>query len=166
MKTIEISDEVYEALQDLATGFNRTPDEVLASLLHVPTGSPDASEPIAAFILSSEFRTKFTDADKYLAILGWLAARHPADFAEFIRNLESGRRYLGLSREEIVDRCRHNQARQIAGSPYWAIMNLDTPTKRRFLGRVLEFIGYRPAVIEFVCAAIGIRRGASHLLAT
>ena len=157
MKNIEISDEVYAALQDLATGFHRTPDEVLASLLKVPTGSPDAADPLAAFVLSTDFRTKFTDADKYLALLGWLASRHPADFGEFIRSLEGGRRYLGLSREEILETCRHNQARQIDGTPYWAIMNLDTATKRRFLARVLEFVGYRESVIDFACAAIGMK---------
>ena len=35
-KHIEVSDEVYAALQGMATGFHRTPDEVLASLLQVP----------------------------------------------------------------------------------------------------------------------------------
>jgi negative modulator of initiation of replication len=162
MKKIEISDEVYGALQDLATGFHRTPDEVLASLLKVPSSAPDAADPLAAFILGAEFRAKFTDAEKYLALLGWVAARHPADFGEFIRSLDGGRRYLGLSREEILETCRHNQARQIAGTPYWAIMNLDTPTKRRFLARVLEFAGYREAVIDFACAAIGMKRPARH----
>lgn len=160
MKTIDISDEVYAALQELATGFHRTPDEVLASLLNVSTGLPDAAEPLAAFILSPDFRTKFTDAEKYLALLGWVATRHPADFAEFIRSLDGGRRYLGMSREEILETCRHNQARQIAGTPYWAIMNIDTATKRRFLARVLEFVGYREVVIEFACAAIGMKRPA------
>jgi negative regulator of replication initiation len=160
MKSIEISDEVYVALQELATGFHRTPDEVLASLLNVPASAPDAAEPLAAFVLGPDFRTKFTDADKYLALLGWIAARHPSEFTEFIRGLDGGRRYLGLSRDEILDTCRHNQARQIAGTPYWAIMNLDTPTKRRFLGRVLEFVGYRETVIEFACAAIGMKRPA------
>ena len=158
MKNIEISDEVYVALQDLATGFHRTPDQVLASLLQVPSSAPDAAEPLAAFILGAEFRTKFTDAEKYLALLGWLATRHPADFREFIQSLEGGRRYLGLTREEILETCRHNQARPIAGTPYWAIMNLDTPTKRRFLARVLEFVGYRESVIDFACAAIGMKR--------
>ncbi|HVU25522.1 MAG TPA: hypothetical protein VHE13_15445 [Opitutus sp.] len=157
MKNIEISDDVYAALQDLATGFHRTPDQVLASLLHVPTSAPDAAEPIAAFILGPEFRAKFTDADKYIAILSWAAARHSAEFGEFIRSLPGGRRYLGMSRDEVLERCRHNQARQIDGTPYWAVMNLDTATKRRFLARVLEFIGYREAVIEFVCAAIGMK---------
>lgn len=160
MKKIEISEQVYDALQNLATGFHRTPDEVLASLLNLPESAPDAAEPIAAFITSVEFRSKFTDAEKYLALLGWLATKHPADFGEFIRSLEGGRKYLGLSREEILETCRHNQARQIDGTCYWAIMNIDTATKRRFLARVMEFVGYREAAIEFACAAIGMRRPA------
>lgn len=157
VKKIEISDDVYDALQNLATGFHRTPDAVLASLLNLPAAAPDAAEPIAAFILSVEFRSKFTDAEKYLALLGWLATRHPADFGEFIRSLEGGRRYFGMSREEILETCRHNQARQIDGTCYWAIMNIDTPTKRRFLARVMEFVGYRESVIDFACAAIGMK---------
>ena len=35
----------------------------------MPVGSPEATEPLAAFILSADFRAKFTDADKYLALL-------------------------------------------------------------------------------------------------
>jgi negative regulator of replication initiation len=157
VKNIEVSDEVFEALQQLATGFHRTPDDVLAALLNVPHASPEAAEPLAAFVVGPEFRAKFTDADKYLAILSWVAERHAADFAEFIRSQTSGRRFLSLSRDEILETCRHNQARQIDGTQYWAIMNIDTATKRRFLARVLEFIGYRDVVIEFVCGAIGMR---------
>ena len=159
VKNIEVSDDVYAALQRLAIGFNRTPDEVLASLLNVPHASPEAAEPIAAFVLSGDFRARFTDADKYLALLSWLAERHVTEFGEFIRSQTSGRRYLSMSREEIIEACRHNQARQIDGTQYWAIMNIDTATKRRFLARVMEFIGYRDEVIEFVCATIGGRIG-------
>lgn len=157
MKNIEVSDEVYEALQRLATGFHRTPDEVLASLLNVPHASPEGTEPIAGYLLSAEFRAKFTDADKYLAILAWIATHHAEEFGEFIEAQSSGRRFLSMSREEILETCRHNQARQIDGTHYWAIMNIDTATKRRFLARLLDFIGYRDAVIEFVCSAIGMR---------
>lgn len=159
MKKIEISDDVYAALQDLATGFHRTPDDVLASLLNVPRASTEAAEPVAAFVLGAEFRAKATDAEKYLALLSWIAERHKDEFGEFVRAQSNGRRFLGLSREEIVEACRHNQARQIDGTQYWAIMNLDTATKRRFLARVLEFIGYRDTVIEFACGVIGPRGG-------
>jgi negative modulator of initiation of replication len=157
VKNIEVSDEVYETLQRLATGFHRTPDDVLASLLNVPHVSPESAEPLAAYVISAEFRAKFTDADKYLGILAWIAERHTAEFGEFVRSQTGGRRYLSMSREEILETCRHNQARQIDGTQYWAIMNIDTATKRRFLARALEFIGYRDAVIEFVCGAIGMR---------
>jgi len=162
VQKIEVSDDVFAALQDLATGFHRTPDEVLAALLNIPTASPEAAEPLAAFIVSAGFRAQYTDADRYLGVLSWIAERHPGEFGEFIRVQSGGRRFIGMTRDEIVAACRHNQARQIDGTPYWAIMNLDTASKRRFLARVLEFIGYREVVIEFACRAIGMR-GARRL---
>jgi hypothetical protein len=39
-------------------------------------------------------------------------------------------------------------------------MNIDTATKRRFLSRVLEFIGYREDVVELACGVIGARHAA------
>jgi len=160
VKKIEICDDVYDALRKLTTDFHQTPNDVLAALLKVGVAPTAGDEPLIGFLLSSEFRTKFTDADKYLAILGWIATRHASEFKEFIFSLSgstSGRRYLGLSREEIVEQCRHNQARPIPDTQYWAIMNIDTATKRRFLSRVLEFIGYRQDIVEFTCGVIGIR---------
>lgn len=161
MKKIEISEDVYEELKRLTSDFHQSPNDVLADLLNVRAVPDSADEPIVSYLLNAEFRTKFTDADKYLAILGWIATRQAPGFNEFILSLSgspSGRRFLGMSREEIVERCRHNQARQIPGTRYWAIMNIDTATKRRFLSRVLEFIGYREGVIEFACGMIGMRR--------
>ncbi|HUR59982.1 MAG TPA: hypothetical protein VM029_19830, partial [Opitutaceae bacterium] len=99
MKKIEVREEVYAALQRLATGFHRTPDEVLSSLLNIPGPESPGAEPLARFVLTPEFRAKFTDADKYLAILRWIAVRHEAEFGEFIRNQSGGRRYLSMSRE-------------------------------------------------------------------
>ncbi len=157
MKTIDVSEDVYDALKKMTTDFHQSPDDVLAALLNLRFSAATAKEPLVAHMLSAEFRAKFTDADKYLAILSWIAAKHAADFHEFILSLASGRRYLGWSREEIVDQCRHNQARQIPGTHYWAIMNIDTATKRRFLARVLEFVGYSDEIIELVCGVIGMR---------
>jgi negative regulator of replication initiation len=160
MKKIEVCDDVYDALRKLTTDFHQTPNDVLAALLKVGAIPTASDEPLIGFLLGAEFRTKFTDADKYLAILGWIAAKYASEFKEFILSLSgstSGRRYLGLSREEIVEQCRHNQARQIPNTQYWAIMNIDTATKRRFLSRVLEFIGYREDIADFACGVIGIR---------
>ena len=160
MKRIEISDDVYERLKSLTTDFGQSPNDVLAGLLNVGAARGDPEEPLISFVLGTEFRTKFTDADRYLGILGWVAMRHASEFREFIRSLSSGssgRRYLSLSHAEHVEQCRHNQARQIPCTHFWAIMNIDTATKRRFLSRVLEFIGYRDDLIELVCGVIGAR---------
>ncbi|HEY0945704.1 MAG TPA: hypothetical protein VGD81_10565 [Opitutaceae bacterium] len=158
MKQIQVTEEVYDALKRLTTDFHQSPNDVLAGLLGLPGPSANPPDPLVAFLSSTEFRAKFTDADKYLAMLGWIAARHAAEFQEFILSLGQGRRYLSMTREEILEQCRHNQARQIPGTHYWAIMNIDTPTKRRFLSRVLEFAGYRDELIDFACNAIGMRR--------
>ncbi len=157
MKSIDVSEEVYEALKKMTTDFHQSPDDVLAKLLNLRLSPAVADEPLVTYMLSADFRAKFTDADKYLAILSWIATKYASEFNEFIQSLASGRRYLGWSREEILRQCRHNQARQIPDTHYWAIMNIDTATKRRFLSRVLEFVGYRDELIELACGAIGMR---------
>jgi len=165
MKKIDVSDDVYEALRRLTTDFHQSPNDVLSNLLNAGGAPGYTDEPLVSFLLGADFRARFTDADRYLAILSWIAARHSTEFNEFILSLShsrSGRRYLGLSREEIVEQCRHNQARQIPCTHFWAIMNIDTATKRRFLSRVLEFIGYRDDLIELVCGVIGVRRSFSR----
>jgi negative regulator of replication initiation len=160
VKRIEVSEDVYERLKSLTTDFGQSPNDVLATLLNVGAVKSDSEEPLARFVLGTEFRTKFSDADKYLGILGWVAVKHETEFKEYIRSLSSGasgRRYLGMSQAEIVEQCRHNQARQIPNTQFWAIMNIDTATKMRFLSRVLEFVGYDDDLIEFACGVIGSR---------
>jgi hypothetical protein len=155
MKTIEVTEQVHAELNRLAAESRREPSAVLAALLHLPT-SPDLDrDPLIAFLLGSELRTKSTDAERYVAVLSWVAERQPARFRDYVQSLTSGRRYLGLNREEIIAQCHHNQARPIPGTTFWAIMNLDTPTKRRFLRRVLTFCGYPPAVVEFAVQVFG-----------
>jgi negative regulator of replication initiation len=168
VKRIEISDDVYERLKGMMTDFGQSPNDVLATLLNVGAARSVSEEPLVGFVLGTEFRTKFTDADRYLGILGWVAVKHGSEFREYIRSLSSGasgRRYLGLSQAEIVKQCRHNQARQIPNTQFWAIMNIDTATKRRFLSRVLEFVGYDDDLIEFVCGVIGSRFASRRMAA-
>ena len=107
----------------------------------------------------AEFTAHTDPIERYLALLAWCALNYAGDFADFISHQESGLRYLALNRDEINEARSRNHARQIDGTQYWAIMNIDTATKRRFLARVLEFIGYRDTVTEFVCSVIGMKGG-------
>jgi negative modulator of initiation of replication len=156
MPKLDLSAQTAAALKKTASERGCTPDELIAALLTSPSEAL-RSHPLVAYTAAAEFRAKTSDADRYLALLAWLAAQHRADFDDFIAHQASGRKYLGRSPEEIRETCRHNQARPIPGTHFWAIMNLDTPTKRRFLRRLMIFIGESDAVIDEVAGTLGGR---------
>jgi negative modulator of initiation of replication len=158
MPQLEVSPALAGQLERAARERGCSVEQLLAGFV----GAADpalATHPLIAYTLSSEYRVKFSDADRFLALLGWVAARQPAEFDDFVSHLESRRKYVGLSAEEIRETCQHNQARPIPGSHFWAIMNLDTPTKQRFLRRLLVFVGETDEVIEAAVATVGPGRG-------
>lgn len=115
---------------------------------------PGPADPLLAYLRTPAFRALHTGADRYLQLLAWIHRLNPRDFRDFVDHLPSRRKYFGLSEEEVRQTSRHNQARQIPDSPYWAILNLDTATKRRFLRRAMEFSGLPDAVIVSACATL------------
>lgn len=161
MVDLDLTPETQKRLSRIALERGCSVDELVGSVLDsVETDAELQRDPLIAYTLSTEFRAKFSDADRYISILAWVAAHYPAEFNDLIEHLGSGRRYLGMTAEQIRETCRHNQARQIPGTHFWAIMNLDTSTKRRFLRRLLIFVGARDEVIEHVTATMGRRKSA------
>ncbi len=155
MKTLELSDETHAALLRLAAERQISPAEALTLLLH-----PDRPQPIdralLAFLASPEFAAAVGASDRYLALLGWTARNCAHDFADFISHQESGRRYLMLDRDEMNEVRSHHHARPLEGTPYWAVMAIDEATKRRFVGRLLEYIGCHDATIAQARQAVGL----------
>lgn len=162
MPKIEISEELASRLADVARERGCSVEEVVATMLE-SSDEPVPNHPLVAYVRSPEFRVKFSDADRFLALLGWVAKEFETEFSDFVLHLSSRRRYLGMSAEEIRATCSRNQARQIPGSRYWAIMNLDTPTKRRFLRRLLVFVGLADDVIGYVTQRLGPRTSARSI---
>ena len=154
MKKIEVSDEVYQALRSFSSDFEKDPSRVIGALLDRPEEALIGKK-LSAFLGSPAFRALGSDADRYLAILGFVYKDHGPDFRDFVEHLSSRRKYFGASPEEIQETSRHNQARQIPNSPYWAIMNIDTATKRRFLRRAREFVGYPDEAIALATSHMG-----------
>jgi len=159
MPHLDVSAELVGQLERSARERGCSVEQLLASLVGAAGLAVAVDHPLVAYTFSSEYRVKFSDADRFLALLGWVAARQPEEFDDFVSHLESRRKYVGLSAEEIRETCRHNQARQIPGTRFWSIMNLDTPTKQRFLRRLLVFVGETDEVIEAVVATVGAGRG-------
>lgn len=159
MASFRLTPEIEERLTRLAEERGCSPERFLTSILDsADSDSQLRRDPLVAFTLTPEFRAKFSDADRYLAILAWVAEHHPSEFRDLIEHADSGRRYLGMNPEQIQETCRHNQARQIPGTHFWAIMNLDTSTKRRFLRRLLVFVGARDEVVDNITSLLGRRK--------
>ena len=160
MKHVELSDEAYAALQELAAAKKLLPSEVLATLLG--TGKPMSGDHLLFYLISAEFTALSGQTERYLALLAWVAKHYACDFADFISHQESARRYLMLSREEVNDVRSHNHARQIDGTQFWAVMSIDDATKARFVRRLLEFIGCHDETVTQAIRTLGLGRAESH----
>lgn len=154
MKRIEVSDEAYASLQRLADARHLTVTGLLATLAG-PSGPALAGDALLLHLASLEFARSPDNTGRYLDLLAWCARNYATDFADFVSHQESGRHYLGWSREEINEARTHNHARQIDGTQFWAVMSIDEPTRRQFVCRLLEFIGCHDETVAAACRALG-----------
>jgi negative modulator of initiation of replication len=160
MKSVELSDETYEALQRLATAKNISPEKLLADLLGA--GRPVSGDHLL-FHLTSAASLKLTDpADRYLALLAWVARHHANDFADFISHQASARRYLRLSPAAVNAIQQQHETRQIDGTQFWAVMNIDPAAKSRFVRRLLEFIGCHDETVAEAIRVLSLTPVDSH----
>ena len=160
MKEVELSDAAYAALLRLAAAKNLSPAEVLATMLGGER-PPLAGDHLLFFLAGAEFTAQPDPTARYLALLAWVARNYACDFADFISHQESGRRYLMLNRDEVNEVRSHNHAQQLAGTQYWAVMTIDDTTKRRFVCRLLEFIGCHDETVTAACRGLGLSETAS-----
>jgi len=155
MKKIELSDETFSALERLATAKNLSPADLIAALIG-PDRPALAGDNLLFFLTRAEFTGLADPTARYLALLAWVAQNYACDFADFISHQESGRRYLMLDRNEVNAVRAHNHAAQIDGTQYWAVMSIDDTTKRRFIRRLLEFIGCHDETVTHACQSLGL----------
>lgn len=155
MKKVELSDEAFSAPERLAAAQNPSPGELITALIGADR-LPLAGDHLLFFLTRAEFLALADPAARYLGLLSWIAQNYASDFADFISHQGSGRRYLMLSREEVNAVRSHNHAVQLDGTQYWAVMTIDDTTKRRFVCRLLEFIGCRDETVAQACRSLGL----------
>jgi negative regulator of replication initiation len=154
MKKVELSDQAYAALTRMAEAKNLSPAQLIATLVD-PDRPALAGDSLLFHLIGAEFTSLDQPVDRYLALLAWCGKNYATDFADFVSHQESGRRYLAWNRAEINEARARNQARQIDGTPFWAVMTIDDSVKRRFVCRLLEFIGCHDETVALACRALG-----------
>jgi hypothetical protein len=160
MKSVELSDEAYAALERLAHAQGVPAADVLAALLGA--GPAPTGDELLFHLLGAEFAALTDPVERYLALLAWVARHHAADFADFVSRQESGRRYLLLSHEEVNEVRARNHARQIDGTPFWAVMGLEDAVRARFVRRLLEFIGCHDETVAQSLHLLGLEGATRH----
>jgi hypothetical protein len=155
MRKVELTDEAFIALERLAAAKNLSPADLIAALVG-PDRPPLAGDNLLFFLTRAEFTAQPNAPARYLALLSWVARNYACDFADFISHQESGRHYLMLNRDEINDVRAHNHAVQLAGTQYWAVMTIDDIAKRRFVCRLLEFVGCHDETVAQACRALDL----------
>lgn len=116
---------------------------------------PDES--LRRLLASESFRATGDPLDRYLAVLEWCVTRHPADFAYFVANQDSSRRYQMFDIAHIEAARAHNRTRRIDDSRFWAILNIDDDSRRDFVERLLDYIGCDTPTVAETCSALGFR---------
>jgi negative modulator of initiation of replication len=154
VKNVELNDEAFEALQRLAAAKNVAPSEILAALLGA--SRPLAGDLLLFYLTGPEFSLLTDATERYLALLAWVAKNYSCDFADYVSHQDSARRYLMLSRNEVNDVRARNQAQQIDGTQFWAVMTIDAATRSRFVRRLLEFIGCHDETVGQAARALGL----------
>lgn len=118
-----------------------------------------ADDGLGAFVEGETFRAATEPADRYLALLQFVATRFAPEFADFVSRQDSARRYLGLGPAEWAEARAQHVTRQVPGTHFWAVMNLEDGVRARFVRRLLDYVGATDETVSAALAALRLPDG-------
>jgi negative regulator of replication initiation len=92
--------------------------------------------------------------DQYLAILTWLATKHPRGRDALLNFRRGSRRYFATSAEEIERFAKSPNAKRIGNTGLYALTTTDTATKRGIVADLLRQCGIGLGVRERAVSSI------------
>jgi negative regulator of replication initiation len=170
MKTIQLEDDVFAALESNVRGFNDSPNDVIKRLLGEfgesnnsvpkkpnPTIAPSsASQKVSAIVqLVQSPKYLMGDAkDRYFAVLEFFYRHHRNEFS-LLENYRRGRRInFARSAKTIEESGSSTFPEQIPNTPYYVLTNLSNPRKRQILEDILKMFKYPISEITIVLKSI------------
>ena len=167
MKTIDISDDIYEHLLKNVKTLGEDASSILRRLLNVPLATPQtpqtrptlvqsaapevvrqvpegASGAVAECLNHPRFHVERDAVGRFLFVLGWLQKKHPDRFPRVLGLRGRKRTYFARTADELEASGESVNAQRVPDSEYWVITNNDTPKKRRIIADVMRLMGYGP----------------------
>lgn len=170
MRTIEIDDDVYFYLLGRTTDGQVTFSDLMRRAFGLDGGSGErhgarreagaalregapASE-VQRWVKSPRFLAETTSLGRFMCLLSFLYEKHSEEFESVLGLTGRKRRYFARSREELEENGTSVFPKQVAGSPYWVVTNLETAKKRQLVESILRMLGYGGADIRIASSAI------------
>jgi len=169
MKTIEIEDVVYSALEERVQGFGEKPNDVIKRLLAgidgqksygsgtVSSERPSTTKsPILGLVESPEYR-RGKAKDRYFDVLRFIYQENPQQFEKLEGFRKGSRVQISKTPSEIRQSGRHTYPQQLDGTPFWVMTNLSNERKQTLLEDIMRFLGYPEEIITVVVKSVPAR---------
>ncbi len=166
MKTIEVSDQTYSALEAQVSGFGETPETVIQRLLRlqatlaegaagsIPAGAKVERSAIETFVSSADFQHK-NGKGRYLSLLGFLIGEDFQKFETVALGLRRGKRVqISDSPDHIENSGKSTFPERIPNTNYWALTNLSNRSKRDVIYTAMTKLGYGEQDIRIAVQSI------------
>jgi negative regulator of replication initiation len=177
VKTIEIDDYVYKAIERRAEGLYQTPNAVLRKALGVveiprPNALHDSdptSSSLDQFLCGGEYLSATTADERYLKLISWLL-RNRVELQSTLDGYRERKRVLfSKDMKKIEDTGQRVKVKSIpqTGISFYAMVTLDNSQKRKVISRVFTLAGYDAEVVDRVIKTLpdsGINRGGASRL--
>jgi negative modulator of initiation of replication len=154
MRTIEISDDIYDHLLRNSCSIGESASSILNRLLNIkPDSALEASkgkqpphdahnQELTGCLRNPRFLAERDSVNRFLFLLSWLHKRHTTDFKNVLRIRGRVRLYFSESAKALEEHGNSTFPQRIPDSPYWVVTNNDTPKKGRMLSDVMRILGY------------------------
>jgi negative regulator of replication initiation len=170
MKTIQLEDNVFAALEKRVQGFHDTPNDVVKRLLEESHEKDNSTQPksktekvssngpqhISALIqLVQSPKYLMEDAKgRYFSVLEFLYQRHKDKFSVLEQYGRGKRTNFAREAKTIEQSGNSTFPERIPNTPYFALTNLPNLRKRLILSDLLKMFHYLPEEISIVLKSI------------
>jgi negative regulator of replication initiation len=166
MRTIEIEDSVYSALEKQVRGFGEKPNDVLKRMLTVAENQKSTSNgtapverpvveqsPLMKFVESPEY-LRGKAKERYFSVLRFMYADKRDQFEKLDGFRKGSRVQISKDVGKIRQSGRHTYPQKLDETPFWIMTNLSNERKQTLLQDIMQFLGYSKETIDVVVRTI------------
>ena len=166
MKTIEIEDAVYAALEKQVRSFGEKPNDVIKRILASPEGQKTNSNgaglserpiaeksPLIRFVESPEY-LRGKAKERYFSVLRFIYSEKREQFEKLEGFRKGSRVQISKDAAKIRQSGRHTCPQKLDETPFWVMTNLSNERKQTLLQDIMQFLGYPKETTDFVVKTI------------